>query len=178
MPGLTLSFQIERNVLDALNESVTAELSKVVRETAAAVESNAVLLLNEDHGSGRIYSRGGESTVTFYAGQSGDDGPAAGREKMVTFNKGRKGVEHQASAPGEAPHTDLGHLANSIQVVETGALSAEVQVGSEYGAALEFGTVDGRIAARPFLTPAMEAQAEPFRERCETALRTAIEEQR
>ena len=180
MAGLTLSFEIERNVLASLGESVRAELSKAVRNTAMAVDHDVVVSLNADDKTGRIYQIGGETTITFNAGQTGDDGPRAGREKMVTFHKGKQGIEHQASAPGEAPHTDTGNLANSLTSVVYSAaeLTAEIQVHAEYAAALEFGTVDGRIAARPFLTPAMQAQEQPFRERCEAALQHAVGEQK
>lgn len=69
---------------------------------------------------------------------------------------------HQASAPGEAPATDTGNLANSIQAQMTGPLAAEVSVGAEYAAALEFGTADGKIAPRPFLEPALDAARPGF----------------
>lgn len=89
------------------------------------------------------------------------DGPATGR----MYGK------HQASAPGEAPATDQGLLANSIQWQPTGDLSREVAVGAEYGAPLEYGTEDGRIAPRPFLTPAIEDNRESFRAMVASAVR-------
>lgn len=69
---------------------------------------------------------------------------------------------HQASAPGQAPATDLGTLVNSIQTVDTqrGDGEAEVVVGAEYGLYLEMGTKD--IAPRPFLGPAVEAARPKF----------------
>ncbi len=73
----------------------------------------------------------------------------------------RRGVEHQASAPGEAPASDLGHLANSI-VIEVNQLNlsatviagTELKAGKEYAASLEFGTA--RVRARPYMRPALE----------------------
>ncbi len=62
-------------------------------------------------------------------------------------------VAHQASAPGEAPATDTGLLINSIESKRDGA-EARVDVHSEYGAPLEFGT--SKMAARPYLRPAMD----------------------
>lgn len=64
------------------------------------------------------------------------------------------GKPHQASAPGEAPAIDTGHLVNSIQAARTGQGSAVVTAYSDYAAALEFGT--RKMAARPFFKPAAE----------------------
>lgn len=64
--------------------------------------------------------------------------------------------------------------------VDTGALKASVQagadfvaVGQEYGPHVEFGTV--HQAAQPFLTPAVEAQREPFVQRVARAIEKAAE---
>lgn len=67
----------------------------------------------------------------------------------------RRGVSHQASAPGEPPASDTGQLVNSI-TIKTDPNSLTVQIGTsvEYGQFLEFGTQ--RMAARPFLRPAMD----------------------
>jgi phage gpG-like protein len=81
-------------------------------------------------------------------------GPKSGRVYK------RKGREHQASAPGEAPAIDTGTLVNSIQVQETGELSAVVGTNMEYGAILEFGGV--RMAPRPWLAPAFESVRDRF----------------
>ncbi len=64
-------------------------------------------------------------------------------------------VTHQASAPGESPAMDIGHLANSMRVRRAGRLVRVIEIGAEYAAPLEFGT--SRMAARPFLGPALEA---------------------
>lgn len=66
----------------------------------------------------------------------------------------RRGVTHQASAPGEAPATDTGRLASSVKRVDDGPVVA-VGTAVEYGAFLEFGT--SKIKARPWLFPALEA---------------------
>lgn len=72
----------------------------------------------------------------------------------------RGGQMHQASAPGEAPAGETGALAASIQVQMDGELTARVVVTSEHGAVMELG--GHRIAARPFLRPAAEAEARDF----------------
>lgn len=64
--------------------------------------------------------------------------------------------------------------------VDTGALRASiaagpdfVAVGAEYGPYVELGT--SRAGAQPFLTPAVEAQREPFEQRIADALKRAAE---
>jgi HK97 gp10 family phage protein len=83
------------------------------------------------------------------------NGPKTGRVYLVGKNRA-----HQASAPGEAPATDTGHLAASIQTAQVSDLTSEVSVGAEYAEALEYGT--SCMAARPFLTPAVEKARGPF----------------
>lgn len=73
----------------------------------------------------------------------------------------RGSVEHQASAPGEAPATDTGALVSSTHRVD-GELVAAVGTGLEYGRDLEFGTK--KMKARPWLFPALES-ARPAWER-------------
>lgn len=66
----------------------------------------------------------------------------------------RRGVDHQASAPGEAPATDTGRLAQSGRTTyDDGNLTGRVTFSTEYAAGLEFGTQ--RVAARPFLRPSL-----------------------
>jgi phage gpG-like protein len=81
-------------------------------------------------------------------------GPKSGRVYK------RRGREHQASAPGEAPAIDTGALVNSIQVEASGDLSAVVGTNMEYAAILEFGGV--RMAPRPWLGPAFESVRDRF----------------
>lgn len=64
----------------------------------------------------------------------------------------RPGKWHQASAPGEAPAVDYGFLANSMQMEFPRQLLGVVYTNQDYAAPLEYGT--GRVAARPFMTPA------------------------
>lgn len=80
--------------------------------------------------------------------------PKHGRVRV----RGRK--THQASAPGEAPAVDMGFLRGSMGMEMEGDLVAAVYAAAAYAARLEFG--GGRIAARPFMRPAMEEEAEEF----------------
>lgn len=81
-------------------------------------------------------------------------------------------ITHQASAPGEAPATDTGRLANGTQYKMTGRTSAEVSNAVQYGPWLEFGTQD--IEPRPAWRPAVEAATPKYRSRMETALARII----
>ena len=64
-------------------------------------------------------------------------------------------VEHTASAPGYPPNVDTGALRASMRVEKAGNLEYQVMDGVEYGVYLELGTA--RMAARPFVTPMIEA---------------------
>jgi HK97 gp10 family phage protein len=64
--------------------------------------------------------------------------------------------KHQASAPGETPASDTGNLVNNI-IVDNGQLpNLEVATSSlaPYSEALEYGTK--KMAARPFMRPALQ----------------------
>ena len=94
-------------------------------------------------------------------------GPATG----ITYEKYNPRRTHTASAPGEAPATDTGRLASSVNYKREGPMSATVGSNIVYAAMLEFGT--SRIAPRPASVPATEAMRPKFRQRLETALARA-----
>jgi hypothetical protein len=66
----------------------------------------------------------------------------------------RGGVTHVASMPGQPPNIDTGALRASMRVERRGRLHYELMDGVTYGVLLELGT--SRMAARPFMTPAIE----------------------
>lgn len=77
-------------------------------------------------------------------------GPKTGR---IYSRKG--GIQHRASAPGEAPATDHGDLIRSILFdVRYDGLGASVGSDLPYSLFLEEGTT--RIKPRPFMAPALE----------------------
>ena len=94
-------------------------------------------------------------------------GPASG----VTYEKYNPRRTHTASAPDEAPATDTGRLASSVDFKREGPMSATVGSQVAYAAMLEFGTI--RIAPRPAWVPATEAMRPKFRQRLERALERA-----
>lgn len=66
----------------------------------------------------------------------------------------RRGVEHQASAPGEAPASDTGRLVQSAHTeYEPADLSGEAIWSRDYAEELEFGT--SKMAPRPYARPAL-----------------------
>jgi hypothetical protein len=81
-------------------------------------------------------------------------GPKTGR----VYKRGSR--VHQASAPGESPATDTGALANASNAEQEHSALWNVTFTSEYAKGLEFGTP--RVAARPFLRPAVEAERRRF----------------
>ena len=121
----------------------------VVREVSGAVAKTTVLV--ESGAKLRIMT-----------------GPKTGQIYKVS----KTGKKHQASAPGESPATDTGKLANSI-TSSSENLRGVVDVHAEYAEPLEYGTVDGTLAARPFLTPAVEDQRDAFEKSVEQAIQRA-----
>lgn len=84
------------------------------------------------------------------------DGPKSGRVYR------RRGVVHQASAPGEAPASDTGRLVGSGDVyADAATVSARINWASDHARALELGTES--IEPRPFARPALQENADAIR---------------
>lgn len=81
------------------------------------------------------------------------------KQQMGQAKSGRMYGQHQASAPGEAPAIDMGHLVNSVRSKSLAKLSWGVYEAL-YGQHLEYGTV--RMAARPHMRPAADRIRKPF----------------
>ncbi len=67
--------------------------------------------------------------------------------------KNKRSKPHQASAPGQAPASDSGKLASSVQMIPN-EIPAYVYTNDIVGAYMEHGTKD--IKPRPWLFPAAE----------------------
>lgn len=123
--------------------AVNTELKKALFASAKQVESEAKRSITSGQKTGRVYKR--------------------------------RSVTHRASAPGEAPASDTGRLVNSINsYLSTDGLYSFVIAGRglvKYAAMLEFGTI--KMAARPFMFPALEKSRDWIRERLAKAVRTA-----
>lgn len=85
-------------------------------------------------------------------------GPATGK----VYQKYLPRREHQASAPGQAPQTDTGALASSIQHTRRD-MTGWVFSRLEYAVYLEFGTQS--MMARPYFHPAIERERPRFVDR-------------
>ena len=110
--------------------------------------------------------RGTAFMVRTHAIKSIQSGPKTGR----SYKRGKK--THIASAPGQAPATDRGDLASAIEAdIEGKNAIVGIRGGKktkptnenkksvtieDYALALEFGT--RKMAARPFLFPALEKE--------------------
>lgn len=68
----------------------------------------------------------------------------------------RRGVSHQASAPGEAPANWTGRLVNSRRIdLFEATLRARLNFSTDYAALLELGTPKGQMEPRPFARRAL-----------------------
>ena len=78
-----------------------------------------------------------------------------GAKSGVVYEKYNPRRTHRASAAGEPPATDTGYLVSNIFTnIDTDGLGASVESRAGYSSFLEFGT--SKMAARPFLQPALE----------------------
>lgn len=96
-------------------------------------------------------------------------GPKSG----VTYQKYNPRRSHKASAPGQAPATDLGRLVGSIRYEKASQMRATVGAYAVYAAYLEFGT--RKMAARPFMRPAAEKVRASFERRIRKAVAEAVQ---
>lgn len=114
-----------RKALAEFSINADRELANVVRGTAQNIRTHAIKSIQRGTKSGIVYEKTSPKRT------------------------------HKASAPGEAPATDTGRLANSIQADIQGK-QATVFTNTEYAPWLEFGTQD--MEPRPFMFPAMEQE--------------------
>ncbi len=89
--------------------------------------------------------------------QKSMEGPKTGRMYLSS----KSGKPHQASAPGEPPAVDTTKLQASHAVtMHSSKPEATIKVFAEYAYTLEFG--GAKVAARPYLRPALKAVAPSF----------------
>jgi len=137
------------NNLPQVSPKVRDRIRKTVLKTGYRVEQRIKESMEEPK-HGRVYRSETEVGFTTKSG------------KQVSFTAHKGGAtEHQASAPGEAPAVDLGHLIGSVKTEMTGPLTAVVSEDG-IGAYLEFGAEKAHIAPRPHMGPALETVREIF----------------
>lgn len=84
------------------------------------------------------------------------------RSSGATYEKYNPRRTHTASTAGNPPNTDTGYLVSNIHlVVDSNKLGCSVESRADYSESLEFGT--SRMAARPFMQPALESQRQKIR---------------
>ena len=84
-----------------------------------------------------------------------------GVKSGVTYSRG--GKTSRRSAAGEPPATDTGFLVKNIALkIDTDGLGVSVESRADYSLALEFGT--SKMAARPFMQPALESNRNKIRQ--------------
>lgn len=86
---------------------------------------------------------------------------------------GRMYGDHQASAPGEPPANLTGALVASIDDVRNGTLSYSVHAAADHARPLELGT--HKMAARPFMVPALERNTGAIYRNVKAACARALE---
>lgn len=119
----------------------------------------------------RRVSRDLERTLSQALLEAGEEVRAEARALLDEPGGGRP------SAPGEPPRRDTGRLRDSVFVRPAArGPGAEVGCGLDYGAHLEFGT--RRMAARPWLAPALEAARPRVRARLARAVQEVLRKAR
>lgn len=135
--------------LDKLSANLTQVRASIEKELTGAIRSAAEKVRGE-------------------AIQSILEGSKSGR----VYKRGN--VTHRASAPGEAPASDTGRLASSIQVIQTGLESLVIAGRGQvkYARFLEFGT--SKMAERPFMIPALEKSRAWITTRLQKAVKDGV----
>lgn len=145
--------------LGRLSREAQAGVDKAVQATGLEVRGDIVKRIQRGPASGQVY----DSIFRMINGRAVPIGPRAGNNLSPT---------HQASAPGEAPASDTGALARSINYKREGAMSASVGSDLAYAAMLEFGTKN--IEPRPAWIPALEDARPKYLRRLEKAISEAM----
>lgn len=131
-----------RQRLNAVEASVENGVRRGLVAGGARVEATAKNLVRQP-GQGRVY--------THYLWTDNQGRLRKGRERPAP---------HRASAPGDPPASDTGRLMGSIQSGMVGdGFRNEVTAATEYARWLEFGTL--KMAARPFMKPAIDQNRKP-----------------
>ena len=139
-----IHFTLTDNRLAAIFGAAEAAGEKLVETTANNIVARMKNSIQHGAKTGRTYGRGASKYRKI-----------GGVKTAVAYRF------HRASAPGEAPASDTGYLAHSLQVRRTGRLQRLIYVGAEYSYSLEFGA--SRIKPRPFMRPAFEVEAPAFK---------------
>lgn len=138
----------------------------VQRAVAQSLEAGAALIANDAKRSIAQGPKTGRVYEYYYRTNKTTGG---------VFPVEKRGVPHQASAPGEPPATDHGRLVGSIvsDAIDSKGegLVAIVEAQTEYAKYLEYGTK--KMAPRPFMLPAFERNRQRIADLIRLSIATA-----
>lgn len=143
MPAISLSINVTGDL-----EWIEKEVEIWEERLAYEIPIQARKIIDESTPQGRIYRRGAITGRRTAEGIRMGLKPR-GKSRMVTGSR-----FHRASAKGQPPAKDTGHLYRDIKVVRSGRGKFRVLFGAKYAGFLEF-NLD-----RPFVFPAIEAAAQ------------------
>lgn len=100
-------------------------------------------------------------------------GDAIKVDAQISITNGAvSGKGHTVSKPGQPPNNDTGQLANNIENVQVESLKVEVSSNAPYAAALEYGT--SKMAARPYMAPAVAKNRKEISNNIAIAVKRAV----
>lgn len=138
-----MAFTLNHSGVEELFHDPDGPIAEIMEGKAYDVENAAKELLMLP-GAGRVYEAG---VLTF----------RRNGKIYSNFSTGGRAAAHQASAPGQPPSSDTGHLLNSVghTMVDTDTgIGADIGSDLDYANWLEFGT--RYMAPRPWLRPALD----------------------
>lgn len=154
------------NRLDQIAEAIQQALMGEMDEGIQAIRAEAQAQMRRQK-HGRLYKAGTKRR------KATKKDVAAGFAKVrgQSFVTGYK--LHRASGPGEAPAVDTSELINSLEIAAPGKWERQVGTNTEYAPPLEFGSLNGKLKARPFLRPAAKKMQGKIFARMRSALKGA-----
>jgi hypothetical protein len=146
---------------------------KALRDGALNARNRAVASVARGKRTGVVYETRATSRGTRYTTPAPSNRRNIGANGKALYRVVRR---HQASAPGEPPKTDEGTLVQRILGLDTGPMEVSVGVVDYLpGRFLELGT--SRMAARPFLLPAVEREGHNIFKVVQAAIMEPLEQQ-
>lgn len=146
---IKMMLKVRRNRFSDIADETRRRLREHVEDTGDRVLQRAKDHIENDPKTGHVYRR--ETDVSFTT--------KGGTNVAFTAHKGST-TEHQASAPGEAPATDMGDLVNESKSEMTGPLTNTVTFSSDHALPLEFGATN--MEPRPYLGRSVEEEESSF----------------
>lgn len=163
---------VVRNDFPRLAAEIQQKADAVAGNTAQQILTHSQMLIQSGPKTGRVYATGAvkrrlgkkdrvfDVTLFGQTRQYTQYGLSVTKSKRGNLYKTVGYKMHRASAPGEAPATDIGNLVDSGYAKRARRGLWHVGFHAKYARGLEFGTP--RILPRPFLRPAVEKYRHAF----------------